>query len=172
MIPDLADLYRPFIDAVVMVAFLVLVTRINGLRSFSKMSGFDFAVTVAMGSVLASVVVSSETPFLTGIAALTALFAVQATISKMRIWWDPVEHAVDNTPVLLMDGSRILDENLRATKISHSDLIAKLREANVIDPAQIRAVVFETTGDISVLHGDPDGPELHDMVMQGVTRSL
>ncbi|NNE11526.1 MAG: DUF421 domain-containing protein [Ilumatobacter sp.] len=158
-------------DAVVMVAFLVAVTRINGLRSFSKMSGFDFAVTVAMGSVLASVVVSGDTPFLTGMAALAALFAVQALIARMRIWWDPVEHAVDNSPVLLMDGGRIIDENLRATKVSHGDLIAKLREANVLDPNEIRAVVFETTGDISVLHGPADGAELSDMVMDGVQRT-
>ena len=33
-------------------------------------------------------------------------------------------------------------------------MIAKLREANVLDISEVRAVVLETTGDISVLHGE------------------
>ena len=37
--------------------------------------------------------------------------------------------------------------------IDVDDLRAKLREANVIHMGQVRAVVFETTGDVSVLHG-------------------
>ena len=34
--------------------------------------------------------------------------------------------------------------------------MAKLREANVTRFEQIHAVIAETTGDISVLHGPPD----------------
>ncbi|MDO6471263.1 YetF domain-containing protein [Maribacter sp. 1_MG-2023] len=32
--------------------------------------------------------------------------------------------------------------------------MAKLREANVLQLSQVKAVIFETTGDISVLHSD------------------
>jgi len=37
---------------------LILFTRIVGLRSFSKLSSYDFAMTVAIGSILASTVTS------------------------------------------------------------------------------------------------------------------
>lgn len=168
MIPDIEALYRPFIDAIVMVAILVAITRINGLRSFSKLSGFDFAITVAMGSVLASVVVSKSTPFATGIAALAALFAVQALLARLRVTSEKIEAAFDNCPILIMEGHKIFDGNLRKVKMTRGDLIAKLREANVLDPEEIRAVVFETTGDVSVLHGPPGGTPLSDFVMVGV----
>lgn len=38
--------------------------------------------------------------------------------------------------------------------VSQADLMAKLREANVLQLSQVKAVVFETTGDISVLHSE------------------
>jgi len=60
-------------------------------------------------------------------------------------------------------GPLILDENLKATKVTPDDLRAKLREANVTDYRQIKAVVLETTGDISVLHTKDSSQILDDV---------
>ena len=53
-----------------------------------------------------------------------------------------------------MKDGKICEEALSAERVSKSDLIAKLREANALDMSKVKAVVLETTGDISVLHGD------------------
>ena len=57
--------------------------------------------------------------------------------------------------MILKDGV-ILQENLDKARITKADLAAKLREANVLRLQDARAVIFESTGDISVLHGDKD----------------
>ncbi len=157
-------------EAVVMVAVLVLLTRLAGLRSFSKMSGFDFAITVAMGSVLASVVVSGSTGIWPGISALLALFAVQWAIARVRVASGSMREALDNAPLLIMDGERMLEDNMQAAQVSRSDLLAKLREANVTRLDQVQAVVFEQTGDVSVLHRQ-DG-ELDEVLLEGVRREV
>ena len=59
---------------------------------------------------------------------------------------------IDNQPVLLMMGDQFCEDNMRRAHVTKDDIRAKLREANVLDYSQVRAVVFETTGDISVLH--------------------
>lgn len=69
-----------------------------------------------------------------------------------------------------MDGSEILDENLKYARIEKTQLIGKLREANVIDYNQVRAVVLESTGDISVLHSSDDSIELNNDLLEGVRR--
>ena len=51
-----------------------------------------------------------------------------------------------------MDGNEILEDNLRKARVTKSDLRSKLREANVTRLDQVKSVIFETTGDISVLH--------------------
>jgi uncharacterized membrane protein YcaP (DUF421 family) len=52
--------------------------------------------------------------------------------------------------------------------MTRSELRAKLREANVLEWSQIRAVVLETTGDVSVLHGDEGGTPLDPSLLEGV----
>lgn len=148
---------------------LIAMVRINGLRTFSKMSSFDFAVTVAVGSILASTVVSKNPPLLQGLTAIAALIFFQSIISRFRTTSDTFENWTDNCPVLLMDGPDILTQNLEKCRVTRSDLRAKLREANVLHYGQVKAVVLETTGEISVLHGSE---HFDESLLEGVKRSV
>lgn len=136
---------------------VILFTRICGKRSFSKMSSFDFAMTVAIGSIIATTILSSSVKLIDGLVGLAAVYLLQITTALARRNKN-VQKVVDNSPLLLMDGERILEQNLRKARVSEGDLRSKLREANVTQLSQIKAVVFETTGDISVLHEDSDQP--------------
>lgn len=148
------------------VLAVILLVRLNGLRSFSKMSSFDFALTVAVGSLLAGVISGGDSPW-PALVGIVAVFAARFAISKGRVLSDAFEGAVDNSPMFLMYEGRILEENLPFARVTRSDLISKLREANALDIAQVRAVVLEATGDISVLHGGDVSPELLDGVSWG-----
>lgn len=150
---------------------LVLFTRIAGLRSFSKMSSVDFAVTVAVGSLLASTILMSDPPLIRSLVALAALFLLQYLFSLMRMRSERLKGVVDNMPILVMAGPEILYENLRRTRMTEDDLFSKLRKANVCRLEQVRAVIVETTGDVSVLHDDPDGPPLDVEILRGVRGS-
>ncbi|PSQ88838.1 MAG: DUF421 domain-containing protein [Bacteroidetes bacterium QS_8_64_10] len=147
---------------------LMLFTRAVGLRSFSKMSSFDFAITVAFGTILASTLYSKRPTLVEGLIALAALFGIQYVVAVLRVNVPGVNEATDNTPLLLMAGSEILYDNLKDARITEGDLKGKLRESNVIDYSQVRAVVFEATGDVSVLHADEDGPDLNPDLLDGV----
>lgn len=140
------------LSAVLMVVILVAVIRIVGLRSLSKMSSFDFAVTVAIGSILASAVATS-TPVANGAVAIAALLGVQACIAALRRFAG-FGRVVDNSPLLLMSDGEFVPGALDRSRVTRSDVMAKLREANVLQLREVRAVILETTGDISVLHGD------------------
>ena len=147
------------LSSIAMLGGIITYVRIIGLRSFSKMSSFDFAVTVAFGSLLAAVAMSRSS-LVDGLVAAATMLGVQALIAvgRSRIGLSSV---VDNRPRLLMAGGTMLHENLRRTRVTVDDVKAKLREANVLNYDQIQAVVLETTGEISVLHGDgPLDPDL------------
>lgn len=136
------------LSAALMYLAIVAVVRINGLRSFSKMSSFDFATTVATGSLLATIALSGSS-LANGIVALTVMFAVQALVAVGRRS-GTADRVIDNQPVLLLAEGRPLDENLRRARITEADLRAKLRLAGVIDQRTVRFVVLETTGDFSI----------------------
>lgn len=148
---------------------LILFTRISGKRSFSKMSSFDFAMTVSIGSILATTILSSSVSLLTGIVGLAMVYILQLSAAFLRrFFW--FQKLIDNEPLLLMDGTEILYENLSKARVTVEDLRGKLREANVIELKEVRAVVFETTGDISVLHSADENSKLEEWLLKGVNR--
>ena len=156
------------LSAIIIYAVIIAFTRLFGLRSFSKMSSFDFAMTIAVGTVLSSTIISKDTSVWQGITALFMLYVLQTAIAWLRRKFGWFSEAVDNDPLLLMQGSKILHENLKKAHLSEADLRSKLREANVLNYHQVKAVVFETTGDISVLHSDKENVEFDISLLQGV----
>lgn len=146
---------------------LILFTRIAGLRSFSKMSGFDFAVTVALGSVIASTILTKDPPLLQAIIALASLYSIQMGVAKLRES-NFAQYFLDNKPILLMQGTEMIEENMKKAKVSRSDILGKLREANVTQIKQVKAVVMETTGDVSVLHHEDEQHDLDEILMEDV----
>lgn len=151
--PDAA--LRGLILTVVGLLWVVAIVRVVGLRAFSKMTAFDFIVTLATGSLLATAASSSSwTSYLQAVTAIVVLLGAQFVLAWTRKRSDAVEHGLENEPLLLMRDGEFIDEAMRLSRVSRSDVIAKLREANALRMSQVRAVVLETTGDISVLHGD------------------
>ena len=163
------DLLAIVITAIGIYLAVIIFTRLAGKRSFSKMSSFDFAMTVAVGSMIATTVLSKSVSLWDGIIGLGAVYILQIGVALLRRY-ETVKKMVDNAPLLLMDGTNILHENLRKARVSEGDLRSKLREANVIRLKEVRAVIFEATGDISVMHTEDDNEQLEDWLMKDVER--
>ena len=163
-----AALAQAVLSVVAIYLAVVLYTRIAGLRSFSKMTTVDFVMTVAVGSLVASTALSSDPPLLRGAVVLAALFAIQALLVWARRRSKVVRRILENTPAFLMRDGEFLPDALRRHRVARGDVIAKLREANVLRFEDVRAVVLEVTGDISVLHGrGPVDDELLEEVRGG-----
>ncbi|KZY54766.1 hypothetical protein A3736_13525 [Erythrobacter sp. HI0063] len=157
---------RGFALAAMGIFWVVVLIRLNGLRSLSKMTNFDFVMTIALGSLLATAAgADSWQVFGQSLAAQAALFFVQWGTAKLRRSSDTIETVMQNAPVFLMRDGQFCEDALDTTRVAKSDVIAKLREANALDLDKVHAVVLETTGDVSVLHGD----RLDERLIENVT---
>lgn len=163
-----AELAMVAFSAAATYAAILVYTRLAGLRSFSKMSASDFAMTVAVGSLFGSTVSSANPTLLLGLAALASLYFGQWLLAYLRQRSSKFGKLVDNEPVLLMHGSQIHDDLLHRVNVSRNDLYGKLREANVFNFDQVLAVVFETTGDVTVLHSCDDNQQIDSELLKNV----
>ncbi len=154
------------------LAYVVFLVRMVGLRSFSKMTNFDFVMTVASGSLLAGAAQATDwAGFAQAMIAMTGLFSAQWALARLRKRSDSFEQAIQNDAVLLMKDGEFCEQALKEERVAQSDLMAKLRESNVLEMGKVRAVVLETTGDVSVLHGDRLEPRLIANVRDLTTES-
>lgn len=155
-------------SAFIIYLCLIISTRIAGKRSFSKMSSFDFAITVSIGSILAASILNPSVKIIHGIIALLMVFGMQITLAHFRKK-EAVQKLIDNKPLMLMEGETFLKENMKRALVTESDIRGKLREANVIHLSQVKAVIFESTGDISVLHSEDDR-SIDDFIISDVQK--
>lgn len=166
---DAGNLFSICITAVGIYLAILIYTRLAGKRSFSKMSSHDFAITVAIGSMLATTVLSKSISLIEGAVGIAAVYLLQMLLAILRLN-KGVNRIMDNPPLLLMEGETVLEENLKKARVTESDLRSKLREANVIELSDVKAVVFESTGDISVLHSTNTEKKLVSWIMKGVNK--
>ncbi len=146
---------RGLLLGAVALGWVIVLIRTTGLRSLSKMTNFDFVMTVALGSLVAGAAQATDWKgYAQPMIAMVGIFIAQWVAVRLRKDVDAVETVMQNQPLLLMRDGEINHAALKSARVAESDLIAKLREANVLDLSKVRAVVLETTGDVSVLHGD------------------
>lgn len=143
--------------------------RWSGVRSFAQMSTFDIAVTIALGSLVATTIASKTPPLLHGMTAVATLFGIQLVVSRLRSRFPVFKASTDNAPILLMGpGGTLKPVNMRIARVTEDDLRTHLRKANVIDPTSVQAVVMEGTGAINVLHSHAGGLPGDGWILHGV----
>ncbi len=155
------------VSTVAVYLALIAFSRVAGLRSFSQMTNFDFAATVAFGSITATTATSPDISLVQGVLALAMLFATQSLLAYMRKR-PKVERLADNRPLLLIEDAHELTENLDRAQMTRNDLYAKLRLAGVTHLDQVDVAVLETTGEVSVLRVDPDGRPVDPRLLANV----
>jgi uncharacterized membrane protein YcaP (DUF421 family) len=169
---DSDPLIQTIVGCFIIFLVVIVLTRLIGLRAFAKFTAYDFAFTVATGSIVSSILTSSTT-LAHGATAIGGLLFVSFIFSKLQRKYSALDKLISNAPLLIMEGSKVLYENLETARIEEEQLYAKLREANVLHFEQVVAVVLESTGDISVLHtSDMEEKERFDTdLLLGVKRT-
>lgn len=148
---DAYGLLRVAIISVLAYGALVVVLRVSGKRSLAKLNAFDFVVTVALGSTLATVLLSGDVAFLEGATAFAMLAALQWLVSRLSVRWEPFAKAVRSEPRLLAENGCYCDSAMRLERVTQPEVEAAIRQAGIGRIEDMGAVVLETDGSISVI---------------------
>lgn len=155
------------VSALSVFVLTILLTRLFGLRSYARLSTFDFAFTLAKGALIATIAVSDSIGFLEGGIALLGIYIGEWITGMLRSRYDWFNRMVSNRPVLLMYKGQYIEKNILSTRVSHDDIHFALRQSNIRHMEEVQAVVAEPTGQISVLCGDDTTVE---KLLEGVVR--
>lgn len=149
---------RTAVLAVCAYVGMLLMVRVAGQRTLAKMNAFDFIVTIALGSTLASVITSRNIALAQGLLAFLLLVGMQYLLSFATSRRRDVERAVNGEPVLLFLRGRFLEQAMNSSRINREDIKAGLRQQGVGSLTDVEAVVLETNGRLSVVKKPQDQP--------------
>lgn len=130
---------------------LVVVLRISGKRTLGQLNAFDFIVTVALGSTLATILLSSDVAFAEGVAALALLALLQLIVAFASSRSERLRDAVTASPTLVVWDGEIDRRALERNRLAESEILQAIRGSGSGGIDEVGAVVLETNGTLSVI---------------------
>lgn len=130
---------------------LVAITRIFGKRTLAKLNAFDLIVTVALGSVLASVLLSSDVAFLEGLVAMLLLVTVQWLVAQSLVHLPWTRSIIVSRPTALVWDGQMLPHRMREQRIAEAEVQQAIRRTGTGGLEDVAAVVLESDGQLSVI---------------------
>lgn len=153
------DIARVLVMAPASYVFLILALRITGKRTLSKLNAFDLVVTIALGSTLSTILLSSEVSYAEGCVALASLVALQWIVAKLAQRSAGFRGLVKAEPTLLFRKGEFLHAALARERVLVEEVRQAMRSESANDPGGVEAVILETDGSLSVIKkpiGFPD----------------
>lgn len=157
-----SDLLRIVVVGSLAYVGLVVILRVTGKRTLTKLNAFDLVVTVALGSTLASVLLSKDSALVEGLVAFATLIVLQLVVTWASVRSPRFQALVKATPRLLAYRGALIEQAMRDERVSREEVLAAARSSGVDSVDGIGAVVLETDGSLSVMTapptlGDPQG---------------
>ncbi len=152
-----SEIWRTLLVGTAAYVTLVAVLRLSGKRTLAKLSAFDLVVTVAVGSTLATILLSADVSFTQGATAFALLAALQFTAAIISSRTQLGRATVTSRPTALVSDGRFDDDALRRQRVSQDDIRQAIRSSGYGDVGRIAAVVMESDGSLSVIAADKVG---------------
>ena len=160
---------NPFLETIVVgtIAYIAIIfmLRVSGKRTLAKWNSFDFVVTIAFGSVLASILLSTGDRFGKGIVTFALLVVFQYVITWISVRSSIIQKLIKSEPALLLYRGEMLYDVMKEERIAEGEILAALRTSGISAIEDADAVILETDGSFSVISNidDSSGSALKDV---------
>lgn len=163
---NLHGLLRVIVISSLAYASLILALRVAGKRALAKLNAFDLVVTVALGSTLATVLLTKDVALFEGLLAFFMLMALQWAVSKFSILSPLFRRLLRSEPRLLVENGAYRHAAMREERITTGEIDAVVRSAGIGRIEDVGAVVLETDGSLSVIKAAEGSLTILDKVMR------
>jgi uncharacterized membrane protein YcaP (DUF421 family) len=152
-----SGLYRVLLVGASAYVWLVLVLRVSGKRTLAKLNAFDLVVTVALGSTLATILLSTDVAWAEGALALALLAGLQMVVAAVTSRLPGGRSVVTARPTLLLRDGTLDEQALRSQRVTAGEVRQAIRSSGSGDVSQVVAVVLESDGTLSVVGASQAG---------------
>ncbi|WP_017730320.1 DUF421 domain-containing protein [Nafulsella turpanensis] len=164
---------RIFVVGTLAYIILIILLRISGKRTLAQMSGFDFVITIAIGSTFGRLITAKGVSLAESAAAFVLLIFLQYIMAYLDVKWPSFSKVLKSDPSLLFYRGKFLDGNLHQNRVTRKELLGVIRQKGIGSMEEVEAIVLEPAGKWSVIPkssaaGEGEGSSLRNV--EGVQR--
>lgn len=150
------SLCKIIILSIITYIAIVIILRLSGKRTLSSFNAFDFLITVTIGSICATTILSSSTKFIEGISAIVTLVILQYIVAKISVYSKSFSKIIKAAPTLLYYDGQYIDENLKKMRVSKDDILQEVRINSGVTISEVHSVILEANGKLAVVTSGSD----------------
>ena len=139
-----------YLRTLLLYLVLILAVRLMGKRQIGEMEPAEFVVTMLVANLAAIPMQDGAIPLYSGLVPILTVLGLELVLSGITLSSVPIRRLLCGKPVILIDNGKILQENLRKTRITLDELTGHLREKDVLDIHTVQFAILETNGNLSV----------------------
>ena len=139
-----------YIRTLILYLLLLAVIRLLGKRQIGQMEPSEFVVTMLAANLASIPMEEVGIPLYAGVVPMLVLLGAELLLSGLSLGSVGFRRLLCGKPVILIENGRILQENLRKTRVTIDELMGHLREKDVLNIMTVQYAILETNGNLSV----------------------
>lgn len=139
-----------YIRTIVLYLVLIFCVRLMGKRQIGQMEPSEFVVTMMVANLATIPMQNDGLPLYGGLVPMLTVLGMELLLSGITMRSIRLRQLLCGKPVILIEHGRILQQNLRATRVTLDELTGHLREKDVLDIRSVQYAILETNGNLSV----------------------
>ena len=140
---------------IIVYAFLLCLIRITGRRQTGMMTPFDFILLLILSNTVQNAMNGGDNSLGGGLFLAGTLIAINWMMLLLSRHYRIVHWALVGRPVFLVRDGDIQEQVMHQERITHHELMSAMRQAGLANIEQVKDVILETNGTISVIHRTP-----------------
>ena len=147
-----------YIRTVILYLVLIFGVRFMGKRQIGQMEASEFVVTMLIANLASIPMQDGGIPLFSGLIPILTVLGVELVLSGLMVKSVRFRRLLCGKPVILIENGKLLQENLRSTRITLDELTGHLREKDVLDIGSVQYAILETDGNLSVFPYPEEAP--------------
>ena len=139
-----------YVRTIVLYLLLIGVVRLMGKRQIGQMEPSEFVVTMLVANLASIPMQDGGIPLFSGVVPIVTVLGLELILSALSMKSLGVRKILCGKPVILIENGKILQKNLKKTRVTIDELTGHLREKDVLDLQAVQYAILETNGNLSV----------------------
>jgi uncharacterized membrane protein YcaP (DUF421 family) len=138
--------------AVAVYAFVLLIFRIGGRRTFAEMTAFDFVFLLIVAEATQQALLGQDMSVINCWIVVATLIILDIGLSLAKVRWARLELWIDGTSTVLLADGKMFQDRMRKARVDEEDILHAARELHGLERLdQVKYAVLEKSGGITII---------------------
>ena len=139
-----------YLRTILLYLILLACVRLLGKRQIGQMEASEFVVAMLVADLASIPMQDVSIPLYTGLVPILTVLGAEMVLSSLSLRSIKLRKLLCGKPVILIENGRIIQNNLRRTRVTIDELMGHLREKDILDVRTVQYAILETNGNLSV----------------------